>query len=102
MDILRIATAQLLILETPPHAAVSTSVELANERGETGGYAKLINAIARKVSGAGKAALDKIPARTDTPSWMWRSWERAYGPLGAKAIAEAHRETPPLDLTLKP
>ena len=102
MDILRIAAAQLLILETPPHAAVSTSVELANERGETGGYASLINAIARKISDGGKEALEKIPARTDTPSWMWRGWERSYGPMGAKAIAEAHRAVPPLDLTLKP
>ncbi len=102
MDILRIAAAQLLILETPAHAAVSTSVELANERGETQGYASLINAISRKIADTGKEALEKIPARTDTPSWMWRGWERQYGPLLAKAIAEAHRRTPPLDLTLKP
>ncbi|WP_375202201.1 RsmB/NOP family class I SAM-dependent RNA methyltransferase [Hyphococcus sp.] len=102
MDILRIAAAQLLILETPPHAAVATSVELANERGETGGYASLINAIARKIADAGTGAFEKIPARTDTPSWMWRAWERSYGPHGAKAIAEAHRSTPPLDLTFKP
>ena len=101
MDILRIAAAQLLILDTPAHAAVSTSVELANERGETQGYASLINAVARKIA-AGKEEFEKIPARTDTPSWMWRAWERQYGPVGAKAIAEAHRGTPPLDLTLKP
>ncbi|MEZ5892989.1 MAG: transcription antitermination factor NusB [Parvularculaceae bacterium] len=101
MDILRIAAAQMLILETPPHAAVSTSVELANERAETKGYASLINAIARKIGEAGKPALEKIPARTDTPGWMWRGWERGWGPLGAKAIAEAHRGTPPLDLTFK-
>lgn len=102
MDILRIAAAQLLILDTPAHAAVSTSVELANERGETQGYASLVNAIARKIADAGKEAFEKIPARADTPSWMWRAWERRYGPLGAKAIAEAHRATPPLDLTFKP
>ncbi len=102
MDILRIAAAQLLILETPAHAAVSTSVELANERGETGGYASLVNAIARKISQAGKEALEKVPARTDTPSWMWRGWERQFGPVIAKAIGEAHRATPPLDLTFKP
>ncbi len=83
-------------------AAVATSVELANERGETGGYASLINAISRKIADAGTEAFEKIPARTDTPSWMWRSWERSYGPHGAKAIAEAHRGTPPLDLTFKP
>ncbi|MEO1137346.1 MAG: transcription antitermination factor NusB [Pseudomonadota bacterium] len=102
MDILRIAAAQALILETPAHAAVSTSVELANERGETGGYAKLINAIARKIADAGKEALEKVPARADTPGWIWRGWERSYGPKTAKAIAEAHRTTPPLDVTLKP
>ncbi len=102
MDILRIAAAQLLILETPPHAAVATSVELANERRETAGYASLVNAIARKISDAGKEALEKIPARVDTPSWMWRAWERSYGPVGAKAIAEAHRQTPPLDVSFKP
>jgi 16S rRNA (cytosine967-C5)-methyltransferase len=102
MDILRIAAAQLLILETPAHAAVSTSVELANERGETGGYSSLINAITRKISDTGKEALAKIPPRTDTPAWIWRSWERSYGPMGAKAITEAHRATPPLDITLKP
>ncbi len=102
MDILRLAAAQLLILETPAHAAVATSVELANERGETAGYASLINAISRKISAAGVEAFQKIPARTDTPSWMWRAWERSYGPHGAKAIAEAHRGTPPLDLTFRP
>ncbi len=102
MDILRIAAAQLLILDTPAHAAVSTSVELANERGETGGYASLINAVTRKIADNGKAALEKLPARTDTPAWMWRAWERSYGPNGAKAITEAHRATPPLDITLKP
>ncbi|GJL92701.1 RsmB/NOP family class I SAM-dependent RNA methyltransferase [Hyphococcus sp.] len=101
MDILRIAAAQLLILDTPAHAAVSTSVELANERGETGGYASLINAVTRKIADTGKEALAKIPPRTDTPAWIWRSWERSYGPNGAKAITEAHRATPPLDITLK-
>ncbi len=102
MDILRIAATQLLILKTPPHAAVSTSVELAAERRETAGYAKLINAIARKIADAGPEALAKPPARADTPSWLWRSWERAYGPIKTRAIAEAHRAAAPLDLTLKP
>lgn len=102
MDILRIAAAQSLLMDTPPHAAVSTSVDLANDRGETGGYASLINAIARKIAKDGPAMLEKLPARTDTPSWMWRGWERAYGPNGAKAIAEAHRRAAALDLSFKP
>lgn len=102
MDILRLAATQLLILETPPHAAVSTSVDLAAERRETAGYAKLVNAVARKIGKAGAEALAKLPARTDTPSWLWRSWERAYGPVKTRRIAEAHRTLAPLDLTLKP
>ncbi|GJL94053.1 MAG: MFS transporter [Hyphococcus sp.] len=101
MDILRLAAAQTLFLGTPDHAAVSTAVTLAGDRKEIAGYAKLINAVARKVAKAGTAALEKVPARADTPAWMWRSWERNYGPQGTRAIAEAHRQEPPLDLTLK-
>ncbi|WP_411818991.1 transcription antitermination factor NusB [Hyphococcus formosus] len=102
MDILRIAAAQSLLMDTPPHAAVSTSVDLANDRAETKGYSSLVNAIARKIAADGPAILEKLPARTDTPSWLWRSWERAYGPNGVKAIAEAHRKPAPLDLSFKP
>lgn len=101
MDILRLASAQLLILKTPDHAAVSTAVSLASERRETAGYAKLINAIARKVAKSGPGALEKVPARADTPGWMWRAWERAYGPARARAIAAAHHDEPPLDLTVR-
>ena len=101
MDILRLAAAQNLILETPAHAAVSTAVEIAGERKEIAGYAKLINAVARKIAKAGPAAIANLPPRTDTPGWLWRAWERRYGPARARAIAEAHRREAPLDLTLK-
>jgi len=101
MDILRLAGAQTLFMGTPDHAAVSTAVTLAGERRENAGYAKLINAVARKIAKAGPAATEKLPARTDTPGWLWRSWERAYGAQTARAIAEAHRVEPPLDLTVK-
>lgn len=101
MDILRLAAAQLLLLETPAHAAVSTAVEAARDRRETAGYAKLINAVARKVAKTGPAQLAKVPVRADAPAWLWRVWERAYGPVAARAIADAHRREPPLDLTLK-
>ncbi|MBY0422369.1 MAG: RsmB/NOP family class I SAM-dependent RNA methyltransferase, partial [Parvularculaceae bacterium] len=41
------------------------------------------------------------PDRADTPGWLWRSWERAYGPAAARAIAAAHRREAPLDVTPK-
>lgn len=101
MDILRIAAAQSLFLETPAHAAVSTAVEIAGERKEIAGYAKLINAVARKVAKAGPAAIKDLPARVDTPGWMWRAWERSYGPAKTRAIAQAHQHEAPLDITVK-
>lgn len=100
-DILRLAAAQSALLGTPDHAAVSTAVALAQAFQETQGYAGLVNAVARKLSLNGKAALEKLPERTDTPGWMWRAWERAYGPATARAIAAAHRNEPPLDLTVR-
>lgn len=101
-DILRLATAQLVLLDTPPHAAVATAVELAHGKRETSGYKKLVNAIARKISEKGKDKLAKLPARVDTPGWMWRSWERSYGSARTREIATAHQQTAPLDLVLKP
>lgn len=102
MDILRLAAAQMTLMGVADHAAVDTAVGLAKAFQETKGYSGLINAIARKIARSGKTALEKLPARADTPGWLWRSWERAYGPNGVKAIADAHRREPPLDLTLKP
>src|SRR5690606_34102464 len=44
MNILRLAAAQSLFLQTPDHAVVSIAVALAKEYRETAGYAGLINA----------------------------------------------------------
>jgi 16S rRNA (cytosine967-C5)-methyltransferase len=94
--ILRIGAAQLVLLGAPAHAAVSTAVGLAHARG-LGKFAGLINAVLRKVSAEGAAALEALdPARLDTPPWLWTSWGAA-----ARAIATAHQAEAPLDLTLK-
>lgn len=101
IDILRLSAAQTAVMGLPDHAAVSTAVDLAKAFRETEGYAALINAVARKIAKMETRAVEKLPIRSDTPGWLWRSWERAYGPTKAREIAEAHRREPPLDLTLK-
>ncbi|MEL6791282.1 MAG: transcription antitermination factor NusB [Pseudomonadota bacterium] len=101
MDILRVSAAQTLFLETPHHAAVSLATELTKERRETGGYAALVNAIARKVAKSGGDKLAELPVRLDTPAWLWRQWERAFGPALSRKIAAAHCAPAPLDITLK-
>ena len=94
---LRIGAAELLLLDTPPHAAVATAVALAPRA-----FAGLVNAVLRKVAAEGPAALDGLDAaRLDTPAWLWSAWHAAYGPA-VRTIAEAHRGPAPLDLTPAP
>ncbi|MCB4822243.1 RsmB/NOP family class I SAM-dependent RNA methyltransferase [Roseicella aerolata] len=94
---LRIGAAELLLLGTPPHAAVGSAVDLVPAP-----FAGLVNAVLRRVAEAGPAALEGLDAeRLDTPGWLWTAWHAAYGPA-VRAIAAAHRVEAPLDLSLKP
>jgi len=95
--VLRIGAASLLLLDTPPHAAVATAVALARSRG-LAPFAGLVNAVLRRVSAQGPSALDGLDGpRLDTPAWLWSAWGR-----DARTIAEAHQAEAPLDLTLRP
>jgi len=95
--VLRLGAAGLLLLATPPHAAVATAVALARTR-RLAPFAGLVNAVLRRVSDAGPAALDGLDGpRLDTPPWLWASWG-----ADARAIAEAHEHEAPLDLSLRP
>lgn len=99
-DILRLGAAQLVFLATPAHAAVDSAVTLAEER-RLSPYKGLINAVLRRIAGdpeKARAGLDA--ARLNTPEWLWESWSGAYGEATCRAIAEAHLEEAPLDLTL--
>jgi len=89
-DTLRLGIAQLLFLRTPPHAAVATSVDLAEVRGFIS-HKGLVNAVLRRLSQEGGALVAEQDApRLDTPSWLWRGWSEAYGEETARAIALAH------------
>jgi len=95
--ILRLGAASLLLLDTPPHAAVATAVALTRAR-KLAPFAGLVNAVLRRVAEAGPPALDGLDGpRLDTPSWLWASWG-----ADARAIAHAHAKEAPLDLTLAP
>jgi 16S rRNA (cytosine967-C5)-methyltransferase len=98
-DILRLGIAQLLFLHTPPHAAVATSVDLAQSRGFIA-HKGLVNAVLRRlcVEGPDRIA-NQDAAALNTPAWLWQSWTRHYGENVARAIATAHLREAPLDLT---
>lgn len=100
--VLRLGAAQLVFLGTPAHAAVATSVDLA-EAERLDAFKGLVNAILRKIAKEGAdVARRQDAARLNTPAWLRESWEGAYGQAAARAIGEAHLSEPPLDLTLKP
>ena len=100
-DILRLGICQLLFLETADHAAVSSSVELAGQAGQAHAK-KLVNAVLRRL---GRERAELISAQDESkinaPDWLWYSWRKAYGEDTARAIALAHLEVAPLDLSVK-
>lgn len=100
-QIIRLGVCQLMFLRIPSHAAVDTAVTLARQRGQ-GPYAKLVNAVLRRIAGEGAELLAKQDeARLNTPDWLWRSWMKTYGAETCRRIAEAHLGEAPLDLTFK-
>ena len=100
-NLLRLGAVQLAFLDTPAHAAVSTTLNLATTP-RLVGHKGLINAVLRRIDREGAELIAKQDAaRLNTPRWLWRSWEGAHGEATARAIAEAHLTEAPLDLTLK-
>lgn len=97
--ILMLGLTQLLFLQTPAHAAVATSVALA-DAARLPRYKGLINAVLRRAAREGGAIVAALDApRVNTPDGLWQSWCAAYGEAAAHAIAAAHMIEPPLDLT---
>ena len=99
-DILRLGAVQLLFTRVASHGAVDSSVRLCKERG-FGSHAKLVNAVLRRLDRDGAKMLQaQDPPRFNTPDWLWQSWSSAYGEDICRAIASAHLDEPPLDVTV--
>ncbi len=101
-DIVRLGVAQMVFLQTPPHAVVDTAVQLVKE-GRLAPYAGLTNAVLRRVAREGKelaASIDE--SRLNTPKWLWMAWVDQYGEEVTRAIGSAHLGEAPLDISLKP
>lgn len=95
------AAAQLLFLDVPDHAAVDLAIRLLHEDPRSARYASLGNAVLRRLAREREAILAGLDPLADTPDWLHESWTKSYGTETAAAIAAAHAEEPPLDLTVK-
>ncbi|SNY90633.1 16S rRNA (cytosine967-C5)-methyltransferase [Cohaesibacter sp. ES.047] len=103
-NILRIGVAELIYLETPPHAVVDCAVSHYRTWRKYAGFKGLTNAILRRVANEGKEELTSIdPARANLPDWLYRAWCNSYGLDVTNAMmAEFLKPQIPLDLTLNP
>lgn len=98
-DALRLGVAQLCFIETKPHAAVDTTVELVRSRGHAA-YAGLTNAVLRRIGREPERRQAGGPAGANLPDWLQASWQAAYGAEATAAIAEALMVEPTLDITV--
>lgn len=100
--ILLSAAAQLLALDTPPHAAISLAVDQCRADRKARRFDKLTNAVLRRVATSGKDVLANLdPAEANVPSWLRERWTAAYGAELARDIAAAALREAPLDLSVK-
>ena len=98
VNVLRLGAAQLLILKTPPHAAVGATVDLAAAQSGGPVFKGLVNAVLRGL-------IREPPEFNDpslmAPTWLQARWRAAYGVEAAEAMAAMIGEEPATDLTLR-
>ncbi|MEL6372470.1 MAG: transcription antitermination factor NusB [Pseudomonadota bacterium] len=100
--ILQVAAVQMLFLDTAPHAAINIAVEQMRRDPQARRFAKLANAVLRKVATEGPTLIAaQAPQALNTPAWMYERWRDAYGDTAADAIARAHLGTAALDVSVR-
>jgi len=89
---LRIGAVQLLVLDIPPHAAVSSTVEVLRNRKRKA----FVNAVLRKLVRVGEA--DDIPLhiRYSHPEELVRRWSRDLLPADLEALLRWNNSVPML------
>ncbi len=90
--VLRIALAQMLVLKTPSHAAISTALPLVEK-----GPRKLVHG----VMGALYRDQATLPETPSLPDKALKRWSKNWGEDTIKAASKALLSPPPLDLMLK-
>lgn len=90
--VLRLALAQVLALGTPPHAAVSTALPLVES-----GPRRLVHAVLGRLLREGV----QLTERPTLPPPYAKRWRAAFGPEAVLALADAFKEQPPLDISLR-
>ena len=93
-----LGVTQLLYLDTPAHAAVSTTMGLADAAHTGRPFKALINAVLRGVERQGAPAFGPD---VWAPDWLLARWRATYGEDAALAISAVIPEEPATDLTVR-
>lgn len=100
--ILLTGAAQLVCLDMAAHAVVDLAVATTRRDRGAHRFAKLVNAVLRRVAERGPELLaGKDRVRLDIPDWLWQRWSATYGPDTARRIAEASLKEAALDISVK-
>jgi 16S rRNA (cytosine967-C5)-methyltransferase len=99
--VLVVAAAQILHLDVPSHAAVDLAVEQANRDPRNRRFAKLVNAVLRRLVREKDEILAATASVSPVPDWFRSRLVSAYGEAEAERIAEAQLTTAAIDLTVK-
>ena len=98
---LQTATAQLLYLGTPAHAAVGETVSMLKSRGSSKGFANMANAVLRNIVDQGPKLAGAQPPKVNIPGWIRGEWERAYGRQAGRKMSAQLMKDPVLDVSVK-
>lgn len=99
--LLRVGAAQLFVLGTSDHAAVSETVAAAGHLPGTANASGFLNAVLRKAAEA-QDAFDAMPAIATWPTWLQGVFADSLSREASEAYARAALEIPALDLTGAP
>lgn len=99
--VLYIGICQILFMDVPDHAAVGTSVNLA-EKESMSRQKGLVNAILRRMTTEGREWLKlQDEAGMNIPGWLLQQWVEDYGLRTAAEIALASLTEAATDITIK-
>ena len=101
LAVLRTGAAQILFLDTPPHAAVNGAVTILKKSGKTAHMAGMANAVLRRVAESGQDLLKNTSTLDNIPKWLRSNWYQAYGGKALQKMADQYVQSPPLDLCVK-
>ncbi|TWF46600.1 16S rRNA (cytosine967-C5)-methyltransferase [Neorhizobium alkalisoli] len=99
--VLIVAAAQILHLDVPSHAAVDLAVEQANRDPRNRRFAKLVNAVLRRMVREKDEILAATASVSPVPDWFRKRLAAAYGAEEAERIAEAQLVPAAIDMTVK-